>query len=232
ALLRVAARDRAVIPDDEIPAPVGPGRAALAAGIAYASLGGPRDSVLAAHARAIAMFAPPGGLRSAGDTSGYVRRLFVLSFPELHEALAADTNGWYLLAAQRAAVHGQTDAVRAALTGVASRRTLVGIVPTVDAAFQEAWLQAWSADTAAAIRTLEMVIGSLRNQNTHILDDVPRAAAVGRALALRARLRDQRPDDADGRRASGSAVAALWRDADAGVLRANGLVPAPAAVRP
>ena len=232
ALLRIAARDRAVTPDDEIPTPVGPGRAALAAGVAYASLGGPRDSVLAARSRALAILAPSGALRSTGDSAGYLRRLYVLAFPELHEALAADTNGWYLVAAQRAAVHGGIDAVRTGLTAVAKRRALVGIVPTVDAVFQESWLLAWSADTAAAIRTLETVIGSLRNQNTHILDDVPRAAAVGRALALRARLTDQRPRDADGRRTAAAAVAALWRDADASVLRANGVGPTSTAARP
>ncbi len=229
ALLRIAARDRSVTPDDELPAPVGAGRAALAAGVAYASLGAPHDSVVAARDRGAALLTQVGALTSADVRAGFFRRLVVLSFPELHEALPDDTTGWYLLVAQRAAARGHADAARTALAAVARRRASVGIVATLDAVFQEAWLQAWAGDTATAIATLGGAIGQLPNQNTHMLDDVPRAAAVGRALALRARLVGHDVGDTDARRAASAGAAALWRDADASVLRANGVVPITAA---
>jgi hypothetical protein len=69
-------------------------------------------------------------------------------------------------------------------------------------------------DTAAAIRQLDLVLDALPTLGTLAIREEPQAAAVPRAMALRAELASARRDSATARRWAGSALA-LWANADA-----------------
>jgi hypothetical protein len=84
----------------------------------------------------------------------------------------------------------------------------------LDYTVQEAWLLLAMRDTAAAIRYLDLPLTSLSTLTTHLLEDVPVAAALGRALALRADLAAARGDAPTARRFA-QQVITLWGDAPA-----------------
>ena len=79
-----------------------------------------------------------------------------------------------------------------------------------DHVFQEAWLLAAIGDTAAAAQRLDLSLTALTTMNTHLLEDPPRAAALGRAMILRADLAAARADVRTARRWA-SDVLALWK---------------------
>jgi hypothetical protein len=104
--------------------------------------------------------------------------------------------------------------VRAQLDTLTSVRRVdrVGDI-ALDNTFQEAWLLLAMRDTAAAQRRLCVPLSALPSLGIGLLVDVPQAAAVGRSLALCARLAAQR-----GNRAAAQhwalALIELWATAD------------------
>src|SRR5690606_36183322 len=102
---------------------------------------------------------------------------------------------------QREWAAGRTDAVRAHFDTLQRTRSMdrPGDV-TLDHIYQEAWLLAAIGDSAAAARHLELPLTATTTLGTRILRDVPQAAALGRAMALRAELAAAAGDRATARR--------------------------------
>lgn len=84
---------------------------------------------------------------------------------------------------------------------------------TPDVLYQEAWLLAAMGDTAAAIRRLDPPLTALSTLGNVILDLVPQAAALVRAMILRADLAHGQGDDATARKWA-LAASILWANAD------------------
>jgi len=81
-----------------------------------------------------------------------------------------------------------------------------------DRVYQESWLLVATADTAAAARRLDLSLTALTTLNTHLLDDIPRAAALGREMVLRADIAAARHDQRTAQHWA-SNVLALWAGA-------------------
>jgi hypothetical protein len=83
----------------------------------------------------------------------------------------------------------------------------------LDYTYQEAWLKAASGDTAGAISQLDLSLKAIPTMSASALREAGAAAAVGRAMGLRA---DLAAATGDWKKAKqwGSALAALWTDAD------------------
>lgn len=119
-------------------------------------------------------------------------------------------SGSRLVRMQQDLAGGDERALRLRFDSVRAAR--VGLRPgdvSLDHTVQEAWLLLALRDTAAAIRYLDLPLSSLPTLSTHLLDDVPQAAAVGRAFALRAELAAA-TGDARGARQHAERVLALW----------------------
>jgi len=115
---------------------------------------------------------------------------------------------------QRAFAHNDLRTVRATFDSLAvMRRSSRPGDLTLDYTYQEAWLKTAMGDTAAAIRQLDLALSSLPTLNAVALKDPGVAAAVGRAIALRAELANDAHDAATTRRWA-SALVALWENAD------------------
>jgi hypothetical protein len=83
---------------------------------------------------------------------------------------------------------------------------------SLDRTYLEAWVLAQIGDTAAAVRRLDLTLTALPTLGTMLVRDVPQAAAVGRAMALRADLAAASGDSATARRWAQDVVA-LWSGA-------------------
>ena len=81
---------------------------------------------------------------------------------------------------------------------------------TMGAFYQETWLRLQAGDTATAVEALDRMFADLSLLSSGVLSDVTNAAALVRAMALRAMLDTDR--DRGGRRWA-RAVTTLWRDA-------------------
>jgi len=191
-------------------------RTALAL-LAYASLGAPAESVTALAARVerfiAAGFRPN---RQAVARSALEGPAAVLAFPvtgatPLHRS---DVPGGYLLDMQRALVRGDPAAARARYARVRTvRRWGRPADVDINSTYGEAWLFLGLGDTAAAVAVLDSSLNNLPGLGGTLLDFVPQAAGLVRAMALRAELAAAR---SDGRTARWWAqrVTMLWRDAD------------------
>jgi hypothetical protein len=84
---------------------------------------------------------------------------------------------------------------------------------SIDYTFQEAWLLAAIGDTAAATRRLNTMLVAFTTLGDYVVEHVPQAAAVGRALLLRNAL-PATGDGAGGRGQARASLGALWRNAD------------------
>jgi tetratricopeptide (TPR) repeat protein len=119
-----------------------------------------------------------------------------------------------LVRMQQALARSQTSVVRAQFYSLAKLREndRPGDV-SPDAMYQEAWLLAAIGDTAAAIRKLDLSLSALPTLGNLILDYVPQAAGLVRAMILRADLAESRGDVPTARKWS-RAVSILWANAD------------------
>jgi hypothetical protein len=139
----------------------------------------------------------------------------MLAFPQLgaREAHAGRGGGNYLLELQ--ALLGRNPA--AVRTGLArldsSRGTLRSGDIAIENVYQEAWLLVAVGDTAAALERLDRSLSALPALGTALLDQVPQAAGLVRAMALRAELAATAGDATAAARWA-RAVTALWRGAD------------------
>jgi hypothetical protein len=84
---------------------------------------------------------------------------------------------------------------------------------TLDYTYQEAWLKTAMGDTTGAIQQLDLALGALPTLSGLSLKEVGAAAAVGRAIALRAELANSQRDAPAARKWAGALVA-LWSGAD------------------
>jgi tetratricopeptide (TPR) repeat protein len=192
-------------------------RAALGL-LAYASLGAPPESVTALTARVERLIA--GGFRpdrQAAARSALEGPAAVLAFPvtgatPLHRS---DVPGGYLLDMQRALARGDPAAARERYARVrALRRWRRPTDVVISSTYGEAWLFLGLGDTASAVAVLDSSLNNLPGLGGTLLDFVPQAAGLVRAMALRAELAAAA---GDGRTARWWAqrVTILWRDADA-----------------
>ncbi|HEU4565025.1 MAG TPA: hypothetical protein VFS05_10270, partial [Gemmatimonadaceae bacterium] len=185
--------------------------------LAFAALGGPRDSIEALEreiARVAASRVEPAAVDRVRDALLYLPA--TLAFPEMgaRPVHAARGRDFALVGAQRALAAGDTAAVRAFARRVeeSTRRQRPGLV-AIDASYQIAWLLRAIGDTAGAARRLTLTLDALPTLTTAMLDIVPQAGAVGRAMALRAELAAAAGDRAVAAR-WGRATAELWSNAD------------------
>ncbi|MDP9205839.1 MAG: serine/threonine protein kinase [Gemmatimonadota bacterium] len=116
---------------------------------------------------------------------------------------------------QQALARGQLPLVRALLDSVARIERLgrPGDM-SLDHTFQEAWLRSAIGDTAGSARMLDNTLGALPALSADNLGELAAAAAVGRAMALRARLAGASGDSKTARHWA-QALATLWATADA-----------------
>ena len=84
---------------------------------------------------------------------------------------------------------------------------------TLDYTYQEAWLKTAMGDTAGAIQQLDLALGALPTLSGLALREVGAAAAVGRAIALRADLANSQHDSRAAKKWA-AALVALWGAAD------------------
>ncbi len=186
--------------------------------LAYASLGAPAESVTVLTARVERLVT--GGFRpdrQAAARSAFEGPAAVLAFPitgatPLHRS---GEPGGYLLDMQRAVARGDPAAARARYDRVRTLRrwrrpTDVAISNT----YGEAWLFLDLGDTAAAAAVLDSSLNNLPGLGGTLLDYVPQAAGLVRAMALRAELAAAAGDQRTARWWA-QRVTTLWRDADA-----------------
>jgi tetratricopeptide (TPR) repeat protein len=136
----------------------------------------------------------------------------IMAFPSvgagpLHRPAAPD----YLIRLQVRLAGGDRAGVRVALDSLAARRR--GLRPqdvSMGAFYQENWLRLQTSDTAGTVDALDRMFSDLSLLPSGVLSDVTNAAALVRALAMRAAL-DER-GGVTGRRWA-RAVSVLWRDA-------------------
>jgi tetratricopeptide (TPR) repeat protein len=124
-----------------------------------------------------------------------------------------------LLRMQQAFARSQPNVVRAEFDSL--RRLRENDRPgdvSPDVMYQEAWLLAAIGDTAAAIRKLDLSLSSLPTWGSFILDHVPQAAGLVRAMILRADLAQARGDLTTARKWA-RAASTLWAHADPSLQR-------------
>jgi hypothetical protein len=106
-----------------------------------------------------------------------------------------DVRGDYLLEMLAAATRDDTTFVRRRSAELAdARRHLRPTDLSLDGVYLESWLRAWAADTAGAARMLDDALEHLPAFGTLMIGNVQQAAALGRAIALRATLASQLGD--------------------------------------
>jgi hypothetical protein len=215
-LLRIGARDEAAHSEPgmmRVPAPVAE---AAATYTALAALGVCSDSLRRMPNEIEALLE-----RQVAAESREAVRVAVLATPA---SLAVPCVGpavvsWIpptagrLIRMQQALARRETAAIRANLDTLrrARRANRPGDV-ALDFTWQEAWLLAAIGDTAAAIRHLDLPLNALETLGTQVVNHVPQAAAVGRAMAWRAELARATGDTVNARRWA-MAVGQLWATA-------------------
>lgn len=187
-----------------------------AALLAFASLGGPRDSLLRLEREVIQRLnrdVPPGDRGAAREE--WLGHAAITAFPEARlEALGSLAGGASPTASMLAAwIAGDTLAVRGELARL--RRQRAGIDPaeiSFDFLYPEAALLAMLGDTTAAIAWLDGTLQALERTGSEQLAVPWQAGPLLRAARLRGRL-GRAPDESTAR-AWTDAVAILWADAD------------------
>jgi tRNA A-37 threonylcarbamoyl transferase component Bud32/tetratricopeptide (TPR) repeat protein len=215
-LMRLTARDYADLPAERPrgPTPLPLVETALALR-GYAALGVPAESIAALSgrvARQIESYVErPLRARARETLLGVASEL---AFPTLGRNTMPDAPGSYLRGMQRALARGDSAAVRARFAQLRELRgTLRPGDLSIDATYQEAWLLLALGDTTAATRLLDLSLDALPTLGTYLLDQVPQAAGLPRAMALRADVAAHR-GDADTARRWARAVTALWSGGD------------------
>ncbi len=190
--------------------------------LAYAAIGGPADSIVRWRSGIDTLL---GSVASPGDRvkvrNTLLDNVMKWAYPTIPvTSVQSPTSEDYLLRWQWLATHGRFASVRAQFASLA--RTRQGLPPKslgVAPAYQEALLMVQVGDTAEAERHLDGVLNALPSIQSPTFDFVEQAAALVRAMALRARLAAARHDTATARQWS-AAVSKLWSDADPGLQAA------------
>ena len=185
--------------------------------IAYAAAGAPAESLSALERRVTTLL----GTWVAPVQQPTMRRAALqlaatLSFPQmgLREAHHGSPGGNYLLAVQSALARGDVAAVRDGIAAVdrARRGVRAGDV-AIQYVYHEAWLLAAVGDTADAISRLDRSLDAIGSLGSALVDEVPQAAGLVRAMALRADLAAAAGDRSGAARWA-RGVLALWHNAD------------------
>lgn len=180
----------------------------------WAAVGGPRDSLAAARARVDRALALVPASDRAEAHARFLGRAAVLAWPTLGPAALRgfDADAGYLLGVGQTAAAGDHAGVRRRLDAIAeSRRPTGRTAPSsLDASYLEAWYRAWAGDTAGAVATLDATLDSLPVLGMTALADVPQAAALPRAMLLRAALARGPADAARATRWRTAAAALGW----------------------
>ena len=159
--------------------------------LAFASFGGPRDS-LARHEELVLSSIANDVIqeRQASARDMLVSRAAGLTYPSYRSPSLAllDTTD-YLIATELAHSRGDYGTARRLLVGI--EKTRVGMRAadiTLDALYPEAWLLAAIGDTAAALRRIGPTLKAIGAVSTQSLSEVPNAGALLRGVALYAEL--------------------------------------------
>ena len=217
-LVRAAPVAEVATPDGErIEGPPTPAVAAGLTLLAYSALGAPRDTLERLERRVQQLVdAAVRPERRPPLRAALLGVPAVLAFP------AAGPRPWlrdvqgrsYLADLQERLAQGDTAEVRQRLAALVAARRLArpGDV-AIDAMYQEAWLAFASGDAAGARTRLDATLTALPTLGNALLTEVPQAAALVRAMALRAELA---ASAGDGEQAQwwARAVVTLWSDAD------------------
>ncbi|MEX2155918.1 MAG: protein kinase [Gemmatimonadales bacterium] len=184
--------------------------------LVYAAVGVPAESISVVERRItslVSSWIEPQ--RQAAALQAALHEPAMLAFPQLgaREAHSRPAGGNYLLGLQRLLARDPA-AVRKELAAIDSSRGVLraGDVAS-DIVYQEAWLLVAVGDTAAAVQRLDRSLAALPGMGTALLDQVPQAAGLVRAMALRAELAAA-GGDASTAAHWARAVTVLWRDAD------------------
>ena len=188
--------------------------------LAYAALGGPADTLATLERSvrdAIEQRLPPGERLPA--RLQWLAWPATLAFPTFRFTSIAELEhkGDYLLDLQAAWVRGDTQAVRHGFENVReARREILPADLTLDALYPEAELLNALSDPQGAAMWLDPTLQALFQVAPHAPTSrmsAIRAAALVRAMALRARLAEQL-GDREGAARWAAAVTILWSDAD------------------
>lgn len=188
---------------------------------AYAALGGPVDSLTAqigAFERQLASYSSEEARDSV--RAALLERPLSLAVPVLGAAVVNRVRGSTipLVRVEQALARKDFSHVRAALDAIALQRTArLAASTTLDATYLEAWLRAAIGDTARAERQLDLTLDALPTLPAGAMASVAEAAALGRAMALRADIAAARHEDAVAARWR-NAVRDLWAHADRDVM--------------
>ncbi len=186
--------------------------------LAYASAGAPMDSLRAltqrVEQRLVSWVEPQNRERIRLALLNVPAQL---AFPQLGVSAVhrADAGGNYLTEMQWALAQGDTAEVRARFARLMALRATgrPGDV-SIDATYNEAWLLLALRDTAAATQLLDLSLNALPTLGTGLLHQVPQAAGLVRAMALRAQLAARAGDRPTLERWA-RAARTLWARADA-----------------
>jgi tetratricopeptide (TPR) repeat protein len=221
-MLRLAAVEHVPLGIDGRPVSVAlPVMQSAMALLGYASLGAPRDSLVALERRLetqIESWVQPPLRKRVREA--LLERPLQLAFPELgYIDGGTGSPGGYLRGMQRALVSGDTAGVRRDFARIAAIRAeqRPGDV-SVEITYQETILQLVLGDTAGAIRSLDRTLDALPTLGKALLDETPQAAALPRLMVLRARLANRRGETAIAHRWA-SGVLTLWNDSADEALR-------------
>jgi len=187
----------------------------------YAALGAPRDSITALARRVdslVRIWVAPEQQIVQGDAILDIPRLW--SFPLLGtRPIGPNRPEYAYLQMLRDLEAGDSTAVRARLTKLRALR--VGRRPgdlAIARTYGEANVLLAIGDTIAATQYLDQSLGAMATLGTWLLHDVQDAAALARAMVLRADLADRAGDNTTAHRWA-TAVVELWRSADNGELQ-------------
>ncbi|HEX2718765.1 MAG TPA: protein kinase [Gemmatimonadaceae bacterium] len=221
ALLRIAASDSAFVPfasqaggRGRIPVEV---TAAALELLAYASMGGPRDSVRTTFLRATGLV---DAWVPAGERAEVRRTLFHNAFSLAYDDLAplatftVDPGSNLVLAMRQAMARQDSSSARraSAKLAAATAKYAPGTMG-IDRIDRHARALLLLGDSTAAIAQLDAGLGALPRSRSILVSVVPQAGSIVPAMALRAELAWRRGDRATFERWA-RPVVLLWRDAD------------------
>ena len=197
--------------------PPGPIAESAPALLAFASLGGPLDSVRALW-RDVQLGIERLSLgERESERNEWLGRAATLVFPAAPTGEITDERitGDYLVDAQRAFARGDSAEVRRILGSIrgGGRSANPPESVTLDALFPEAWLLAALGETHEAINWIDPTLNALAQTAPRVFGDPARAGSLVRALALRAELAHRAGDQAGAARWA-RVVAVLWPNAD------------------
>jgi tRNA A-37 threonylcarbamoyl transferase component Bud32 len=185
--------------------------------LAYASFGGPRDSLVMLERRVEAAVEDGIPLEQQAEARLlWIGRPATLAFPVYRFASLSRLagKGDWLIDLQVASAAGDSSAVRAELDSVkAARRELLPASVTLDALYPEAELVNDFGGSREATAWLRPTLMALPQVSPHVLASVERAASLVRAMALQARLSERLGDRVDAAQWA-RAVTILWSGAD------------------